>query len=148
MFENSEKLLFFLVIALLFLGPEKMAGLGTTLGRAIRDFRSTVRGAHDTFHQEFSSAAQEFSSTAAEVAPPLLTAPESTTSAPHETAPAPESARETPVVQGETGAPALRAGEFDDQSSLASEPTAQVLAEYLQGRTAKAAPREGPGSPS
>ncbi len=88
MFENSEKLLFFLVIALLFLGPEKMAGLGTTLGRAIREFRSTVRGAHETFHEEVSSAAQEFSSAAADVAPPLLTAPESAAPAPHDTTPA------------------------------------------------------------
>ncbi len=147
MFENSEKLLLFLVIALLVLGPEKMAGLGTTLGRAIREFRSTVRGAHETFNQEFSSTAQEFSSTAAEVVPPLLTAPESTTSAPHETTPAPESARETAAGQAETGAPAPSAGEIDDQSSLASEPTAQVLAEHLHGRTARAAGGDGPGSP-
>lgn len=130
MFENSEKLLFFLVIALLFLGPEKMAGLGTTLGRAIREFRSTVRGAHETFHEEFSSAAQEFSSTAADVAPPLLTAPESATPAPHDTTPASESARGTPAAPTEPGASAPPAAEFDDQSSLASEPTAQALAEH------------------
>jgi Sec-independent protein translocase protein TatA len=129
MFENSEKLLFFLVIALLFLGPQKMAGLGTTLGRAIRDFRSTVRGAQETFHQEFSSAAQELSSPAMEPPPALLPAPESAAAASHDAVPAPESARETPGTRAEMGSPAPDAVEVDDQSSLASEPTAQALAE-------------------
>lgn len=49
MFESPEKLFIVLVIALLIFGPSKMAGFGGTLGRMIRDFRSTVRGAQEEF---------------------------------------------------------------------------------------------------
>lgn len=126
MFENSEKLLFFLVIALLFLGPEKMAGLGATLGRAIRDFRSTMRGAQETFHEEFSSAARELEAPAME--PAALPAPEPTPSAP-----APSDAEPAPGSSAgtlHTGSSAAGGENLDDQSSLASEPTAKALAEH------------------
>ena len=55
MFDNPEKLFILFVIALMILGPSKLASLGASLGRSIRDFRSAVRGAHD----EFRSAVQE-----------------------------------------------------------------------------------------
>ena len=124
MFENSEKLFIFLVIALLVLGPSKMAGLGTTIGRAIRDFRSAVRGAQETFSEEFSAGTLE--------SPASLPAPVPAASSPHDIAPAPQSAGETPEVTAETAGspPASRAVEVDDQSSLASEPSAQALAEH------------------
>lgn len=128
MFENSEKLLFFLVIALLFLGPEKMAGLGATLGRAIRDFRSTVRGAQETFHEEFSSAARELESPALD--PAALPAPDPAPAAPASSDAAPAAAPESSAGTPTTGSSAARAENLDDQSSLASEPTAQALAEH------------------
>lgn len=124
MFENSEKLFIFLVIALLVLGPSKMAGLGTTIGRAIRDFRSAVRGAQETFSEEFSAGTLE--------SPATLPAPDPVASSPHDIAPAPQSAAEMPEVPAGTAGspPASRAVEVDDQSSLASEPSAQALAEH------------------
>ena len=55
MFDNPEKLFILFVIALMIFGPSKLASLGASLGRSIRDFRSAVRGAHD----EFRTAVQE-----------------------------------------------------------------------------------------
>src|SRR5215471_18499316 len=55
MFDNPEKLFILFVIALMIFGPSKLASLGASLGRSIRDFRSAVKGAHD----EFRTAVQE-----------------------------------------------------------------------------------------
>lgn len=128
MFENSEKLFIFLVIALLFLGPSKMAGLGTTIGRAIRDFRSAVRGAQETFSEEFSAGTLE--SPASLPVPNPVSDPAA--SSPQDIAPTPRSAGEAPEVPAGTAEspPASPAVEVDDQSSLASEPSAQALAEH------------------
>lgn len=49
MFENPEKLFIIFVIALLIFGPSKLAGMGATIGRTIREFRNAVRGAQETF---------------------------------------------------------------------------------------------------
>lgn len=37
------ELIIILVVALLLFGPQRMAGIGGALGRAIRDFRNAVR---------------------------------------------------------------------------------------------------------
>src|SRR5437660_1595464 len=52
MFENEFKLLVLLTIALLIFGPSKMASLGGTIGKSIRDFRNAVRGAQDSFREQ------------------------------------------------------------------------------------------------
>lgn len=144
MFDNPEKLFILFVIALMIFGPSKLASLGASLGRSIRDFRSAVRGAHD----EFRTAVQEHVDTLA----PALPAPEPL---PGETA--------MPVVDYGTamGTPAMPADSVstypaavdagatgalthgadadgslaeDDPASLASEPTAAALRESLSLR--------------
>ncbi len=41
------ELIIILVVALLIFGPQRLAGIGTSLGRAIRDFRKEVRDVED-----------------------------------------------------------------------------------------------------
>jgi sec-independent protein translocase protein TatA len=41
------ELIIILVVALLLFGPQRMAGIGGALGRAIRDFRHAVRETDD-----------------------------------------------------------------------------------------------------
>lgn len=38
-----QELIIILVIALLIFGPQRLAGIGSALGRAIREFRGAVR---------------------------------------------------------------------------------------------------------
>ncbi len=136
MFENSEKLFIILVIALLVLGPSKLAGLGGTLGRAIRDFRNSVREAQDTFassvreaHETFTSTEQSYASQ--DVPPPqALPAPDpslqpaASSTAGHETPlRAPEPAQAS--VSGDLD-------EFEGPHSLASEPSAEAVRESAQ----------------
>ncbi len=143
MFDNPEKLFILLVIALLIFGPSKLASIGGTLGRTIRDFRSVMRGAHETFTSEMEQAA-------APVEPPApsLPAPDPMASVPPAYAEPPH----TPSSWEPAGMPAClpppggspqgtpSAGphaaeaEFDGASSLASEPTAEALRRDLQGR--------------
>jgi len=40
---GTTELIIILVIALLIFGPARLAGIGSSLGRAIRDFRRSVR---------------------------------------------------------------------------------------------------------
>jgi sec-independent protein translocase protein TatA len=146
MFDNPEKLFILFVIALLIFGPSKLASLGSSLGRSIRDFRSAVRGAQD----EFRSAVREH----VDAITPALPSPESMsldTSMP-EYGPAAADAPVAPAAEppsaysadGETAArsAAGAAGHHDvnaasaplpedDPASLASEPTAQALRESL-----------------
>lgn len=131
MFDNPEKLFILFVIALMILGPSKLASLGASLGRSIRDFRSAVRGAHD----EFRSAVQEHVDNLAPALPapdpepmPDLSAsfPMNYDTATDNPATPPAAAQSEPG--GATGATAHReAPAEDDQSSLASEPTAAEL---------------------
>jgi sec-independent protein translocase protein TatA len=135
MFENPEKLFIILIIALLVFGPQKLIGLGGAMGRAIRDFRSAVRDAHE----QFSAAADEVKKTQDEytaVEPPALPAPEpispviptspDTVSAGH-TAPAAEG------VGVHSSAPATDAeSDLEGPHSLASEPSAHAVLESLQ----------------
>ena len=143
MFDNPEKLFILFVIALLIFGPSKLASLGASLGRSVRDLRSAVRGAHD----EFRAAVQEHVDTVT----PALPSPESMS---FETGATPdvnyETAMSTPATPGsadiaaypapgEAGLPAAgaepasggTAASDDDPASLASEPTAAALKESL-----------------
>lgn len=130
MFDNPEKLFILFVIALMILGPSKLASLGASLGRSIRDFRSAVRGAHD----EFRSAVQEHVDSLAPALPAPDPEPMPDSSAPipmnYDTAtdnPAPPAAVPS-EPGGAAGATAQsEAPAEDDQSSLASEPTAAEL---------------------
>src|SRR5437868_16145 len=80
MFENEFKLLVLLTIALLIFGPSKIASLGGTIGKSIRDFRNAVRGAHDSFREQMAdlkeSVKQADPASADPAVPPALPAPE------------------------------------------------------------------------
>src|SRR5271154_2149459 len=52
--ENPMKLIILAVVALMILGPQRFAGIGSTLGRTIRDFRNALRSAQDEARQTFS----------------------------------------------------------------------------------------------
>jgi len=146
MFDNPEKLFILFVIALMIFGPSKLASLGASLGRSIRDFRSAVKGAHD----EFRTAVQEHVDTIT----PALPSPESMSL---ET-PLPEvdygTAMGTPATPGaetvsaysadlggtagagsahsaEAGSVPAPAPDEDDPASLVSEPTAAALRDSL-----------------
>lgn len=133
MFDNPEKLFILFVIALMILGPSKLASLGASLGRSIRDFRSSVRGAHD----EFRSAVQEHVDSLAPALPAPDPEPKSDPSAPipvnyDAAADTPATPPAAAVVLSEPAgaAGAVAASEMpaeDDQSSLVSEPTAAEL---------------------
>lgn len=112
MFDNPEKLFIILVIALLIFGPQKLAGLGSTIGRTIREFRSAVRGAQESF-----TSAMDDVATASEPQPEALPAPD------------PMARMEPTAVAMEPSQP-LDA-DLDGMSSLASEPTAEALRKSL-----------------
>ncbi len=120
MFENPEKLFIILVIALLIFGPSKMAGLGTALGRAIRDFRNAVRSAQDTFTDGIEQATATIEPEAAALPEPAPT-------------PGTGPAREAPGMAVPATCDA-DAADLDGLSSLASEPTAEALRRSLAGR--------------
>ena len=53
MFEPSwEKLLIVLVIALIVLGPKKLPEVGRSLGRGMREFKSSLSGEHEEERDE------------------------------------------------------------------------------------------------
>ena len=54
--ENPMKLILLAVVALMILGPQRFAGIGSTLGRTIRDFRNALRSAQDEARQTFSES--------------------------------------------------------------------------------------------
>ena len=135
MFDNPEKLFILFVVALLILGPSKLASIGASLGRSIRDFRSAVRGAHD----EFRSAVQEHVDSLAPALPapdpePVVM-PDLSTAAPVDygaTTATPAAPDPVMVSSESTAAPGSAhltnaAAAADDPSSLASEPTAAEL---------------------
>ena len=136
MFESPEKLFILLVIALLIFGPSKMAGFGGTLGRMIRDFRSTVRGAQEEFtssmrdaheavqdaRDTFASAEQSYTEVAA--APPMaLPSPD-----PVEPASSPSAATGASEAAQGPGVSA-EGNDFEGPHSLASEPPAHTQRE-------------------
>ena len=119
MFDNPEKLFILFVIALMIFGPSKLASLGSSLGRSIRDFRSAVRGAHD----EFRTAVQEH----VDAITPALPSPEPMFG---ETAMDTSSAAASTHAADAASAAPVSLPE-DDPASLASEPTAAALRESL-----------------
>lgn len=134
MFDNPEKLMILLVIALLIFGPSRLAGFGGTLGRTIRDFRNSVRGAQDEARQAFGEFTQEATSTMHDMGEAVQQA-----------LPAPDPLADTSFMGGgaeaehaavTTEMPAAPLAEAhavspddEDPSSLASEPTAAALRE-------------------
>ncbi len=132
MFDNPEKLMILLVIALLILGPSRLAGFGGSLGRAMRDFRNAVRGAQEEARSAFSEFTEEASSAMHEVqqALPAPDAMADTAFADSGGAPEPSAAAEEPVVTSAT--PGSGASWEEDPSSLASEPTAAALREVAR----------------
>jgi sec-independent protein translocase protein TatA len=129
MFDNPEKLFILFVIALMIFGPSKLASLGSSLGRSIRDFRSAVRGAHD----EFRTAVQEH----VDAITPALPSPEpmfgETAMSGYGTGmdtPAAAGAASIHAADAAAAAPAAALTE-DDPASLASEPTDAALRESL-----------------
>ena len=146
MFDNPEKLFILFVIALMIFGPSKLASLGASLGRSIRDFRSAVKGAHD----EFRTAVQEH----VDSITPALPSPESMsletpaaeidygTAMGTPATPEGETTSASSEESGGTGLAGSPAGHHDieaaasspgedDPASLASEPTAAALRESL-----------------
>jgi len=124
------KLFILAVIALMILGPSKFAGLGSTLGRTIRDFRNALRSAQDEARQTFS----EITDGALDV-----------TNEFRQALPSPDLLSDSPVSQTYTTpyTPAPDAGSYepaaevagpaaDDPASLASEPTAAAAQELAR----------------
>jgi sec-independent protein translocase protein TatA len=125
MFDNPEKLFIILLIALFIFGPQKLIGLGGSMGRAIRDFRSAVRDAHE----QFSTAVEEVHKTEETFSPsePMaLPAPDPMISG----FPAPEAA--APAAQEMNSHAPAAAEDFEGPDSLASEPSARAVLESLQ----------------
>jgi sec-independent protein translocase protein TatA len=125
MFDNPEKLFILLVIALLIFGPSKLATLGGTIGKTIREFRSAVRGAHETFTSEMHQAVSESEPHTALPAPDAFISPSPAIDEPQ--------GADLPQHEPLVGEPA--ASPFDsDQSSLASEPSGEAVRKSLAGR--------------
>jgi TatA/E family protein of Tat protein translocase len=125
MFDNPEKLFIILLVALFIFGPQKLIGLGGAMGRAIRDFRSAVRDAHE----QFSSAVEEVHKTEEAFSPPepmALPAPDPVTS------PFPSSVAAAPAAQEMNSHAPAGAEDFEGPDSLASEPSSQAVLESLQ----------------
>jgi TatA/E family protein of Tat protein translocase len=148
MFDNPEKLFIILLIALFIFGPQKLIGLGSSMGKAIREFRSHVREAQDEFHAAVTEAQRtEESFTASE--PPALPPPEPFAPAvpdasdPIPATPAAPTVPETdalatpaaPAGGSASGSHAEPAVEDEGPHSLASEPSSQAVLESLQHKT-------------
>jgi TatA/E family protein of Tat protein translocase len=150
MFDNPEKLFIILLIALFIFGPQKLIGLGSSMGKAIREFRGHVREAQDQFHEALAEAQRtEETFTASE--PPALPPPEpivpTVTGA--DPVPAAQAAAVMPDADagaapaeapgGSASSPAADAAEpsVEDEGphSLASEPSSHTVLESLQRRT-------------
>ncbi len=142
-FENPVKLMIIITLALLIFGPARLAGIGGALGRAMRDFRNSMREAQDTVSSSFREAQDTFSSIEQSSATPDVPSPHalpgpdpsasSWTPGPSGTAHATEPAKELLATSGanvSTGE-----DEFEEPYSLASEPTAEALRRSLKGRS-------------
>ena len=143
MFDNPEKLFIIMLIALFIFGPQKLIGLGSSMGKAIRDFRGAVRDAHDQFSTAVAEA-QKTEETFTTPEPPALLPPEpivpalpaasDPTSPEHATtAQADVGAPDATTAPGSaSGSPAEPAVEHEGPHSLASEPSSQTVLESLQ----------------
>ncbi len=136
MFDNPEKLMILLVIALLILGPSRLAGFGGTLGRAMRDFRNAVRGAQEDARSAFSEFTQEASSAMHDVQQALPAPDAFTDNSFMNSGGEPEAVEQRSEVPAPVAAaPPAESGAGateEDLSSLASEPTAAVLREVTR----------------
>jgi len=121
MFDNPEKLFIIMLIALFIFGPQKLIGLGSTMGRAIRDFRGAVRNAQDEFRAAADEVQRPEEPYTAPV-PPALPAPDPVPAASQTDAPAPGS------PDPYSPASAL---DHEGPHSLASEPPAHTVQESL-----------------
>jgi sec-independent protein translocase protein TatA len=134
MFDNPEKLFILFVIALMIFGPTKLASLGASLGRSIRDFRNTVRGAQD----EFRSAVQEH----VDSITPALPSPDSFTIDSADSA-----AGTTGTVEYGTAMSTPAPPEVDAVSAYAPQPAAEAAAPHaLNGVAASGSPEDDPSS--
>lgn len=124
MFENPEKLFIIFVIALLIFGPSKLAGMGATIGRTIREFRNAVRGAQETF----SMSEDQYGTPGESISLPEPVAPVGVS--PGIGTPV-SSGQENGEASSGSAARVVGGGEIDEISSLVSEPTAQALRENL-----------------
>jgi TatA/E family protein of Tat protein translocase len=143
MFDNPEKLFIILLIALFIFGPQKLIGLGSSMGKAIREFRGHVREAQDQFHAAVAEA-QKTEETFTTSEPPALPPPDpivSSVAAGPDPVPATQGAATEP--EADAGAsPALVATasssaaepsvEDEGPHSLASEPSSHTVLESLQ----------------
>jgi len=137
MFENEFKLLVLLTIALLIFGPSKMASLGGTIGKSIRDFRNAVRGAQESFKEQMDDL-KETVKEAEPGVPPALPAPDPMSPEPFHATPESDT---TPAAPASSAAPAAEPShrqvpvdpaEQGGRDSLASEPSAQAVQELIQ----------------
>ena len=147
MFDNPEKLFIILLIALFIFGPQKLIGIGASMGKAVRDFRSHVRDAQDQFHAAVAEAQAEAQKTEEAFTvsePPALPAPDPIVpdypgtmepAQPAEAAVIAQPDPGTPAAAPAPGSSAESVGEDDGRHSLASEPSAQAVLETLQRRT-------------
>lgn len=155
MFDNPEKLFIILLIALFIFGPQKLIGLGASMGKAIREFRGHVREAQDQFHSAVAEAHTEAMRTEEAFTtsePPALPAPDpfaqpassdGTQSPQPATATADAGAEAPPTSptsesERAASAPPTAAGPADEDEgrhSLASEPSSQAVLELLQRKT-------------
>jgi TatA/E family protein of Tat protein translocase len=146
MFDNPEKLFIILLIALFIFGPQKLIGLGSSMGKAIREFRGHVRDAQEQFHSAITEAQQTAEETFTAAEPPALPAPEPIVpelpapsdpiQAAQPAAPASEAAvPPAPAPTPASTSPAETVAEDEGPHSLASEPSSQAVWETLQRRT-------------
>jgi len=122
MLENPEKLVIIFVIALIIFGPSRLASIGGTIGKTVRDFRNAVRGAQDEFRFNMDDTP------AAAPEPPALPSPNAD---PIDHAYTDWSTHTSDGATASVG-PDPSSFSADDAASLASEPTAEALRESLQ----------------
>jgi len=143
MFDNPEKLFIILLIALFIFGPQKLIGLGSSMGKAIREFRGHVRDAQSEFHAAVAEAQKtEETFTASE--PPALPPPAPIVpGVPEASDPIPATPAGATISEADAGAPPARAAtasgaaagpavEDEGPHSLASEPSSHTVLESLQ----------------
>ena len=141
MFENEFKLLVLLTIALLIFGPSKMASLGGTIGKSIRDFRNAVRGAQESFREQMADLKESVKETdpaAIDPAvPPALPAPNPAAPGPFPATAESSAGAAAAVPSGVPAAAPLHRqapvdpSEHEGRDSLASEPSAQAVQELI-----------------
>jgi TatA/E family protein of Tat protein translocase len=88
--ENPFILLGLLVLALIIFGPRRLPELGSSLGRAIREFRKATSEMGETLKAEATKPAEDAPSATGTTYPPVTPAEPHPQSPPAQTAPPPE----------------------------------------------------------